>query len=460
MKKIKKYGRYNFPLLISKSSPLSSLIIKDCHEKLSHGGCYSVLAEIRKQFWIPHIYSLVKKTLSNCTLCKRMNANPIKINQSPYREIRLDPLNIPFGQIYMDYMGPFSVKNQQNQNVKSWILCITCMWSRAINLKLCMDLTTEEFLRAFQLHCFEYGIPTHCISDLGSQLVAGSNVITSFLNDYESTLYLQENNISPIKFEQYFKGQSQLGSLVESCVKLTKRLLYGAIKNNILSFRDFDFIVCKTTHLVNRRPIAFKEFLRDTSGDEVPQVVTPEMIIHGRPLASINVIPYLQSIPDSDPDWSNNIPSIFEKLQKVRQNLIKLYNEEFVGKLIYQAVNKQDRYKPVHHQMVSVGDIVLLKEPYAKPHNYPLARVKEVVVNINGEVTGIVAIKGKNREIVKRHSSTIIPLLCADAKNECDSNIEDHEQNETSDARLYGRDKRKAAIQSEIKTRQILSGDD
>ena len=50
LKNIKKYGRYNFPLLISKSSPLASLIIKDCHEKLSHGGCYSVLAEIRKQF--------------------------------------------------------------------------------------------------------------------------------------------------------------------------------------------------------------------------------------------------------------------------------------------------------------------------------------------------------------------------------------------------------------------------
>ena len=69
---------------------------------------------------------------------------------------------------------------------------------------------------------------------------------------------------------------------------------------------------------------------------------------------------------------------------------------------------REDRYKPVSHQKVSVGDIVLLKEPYAKPPNYPLARVKEVVLNTNGKVTGVVAIKGKNRETVRRHSSTII----------------------------------------------------
>ena len=269
------------------------------------------------KFWIPHIYSVVKRQISNCTSCRRMNARPININQSPYREFRLDPLNVPFRQIYMDYMGPFSVKDQQKLNIKAWILCITCMWSRAINLKLCMDLTTEEFLRSFQLHCNEYGIPTHCVSDLGSQLVAGSNTITSFLNDHESILYLQENNIMSVKFEQYFKGRSQLGSLVESRVKLTKRLLYGSIQNNILNLRDFEFIVCKTTHLVNRRPIAFKEGLRDTTGDEVPQTVTPEMLIHGRSLASINVIPHLQSIPEPDPEWCDNIPSKFEKLQKV-----------------------------------------------------------------------------------------------------------------------------------------------
>ena len=73
---------------------------------------------------------------------------------------------------------------------KVWILCISCTWSRAINLKIYYDLSDTEFLRAFQLHCFEFGIPQNCYSDLGTQLVAGANVITDFLKDLETLNYL------------------------------------------------------------------------------------------------------------------------------------------------------------------------------------------------------------------------------------------------------------------------------
>ena len=268
-KDIQKLNKYNLPLLISKKSQLAGLIIEDLHVKLSHGGCYSVLAELRKCFWITHVYSVVKKVLSECITCRRVNERVIKLNQSSYPEFRINPDNIPFRQIFIDHMGPFKIRNDKGDTIKIWLLCVTCLWSRAINLKVCMDLSTEEFLRALQLHTYDYGIPSLCLSDMGSQFVAGANCIGSFLNDYETNAYLQEHRISSVKFDQYFKGRNELGSLVESCVKLTKRLLYGSMHNNILSFRDFDFIVHKTNHLVNRRPIAFKESLRDSSGNMI-----------------------------------------------------------------------------------------------------------------------------------------------------------------------------------------------
>ena len=37
--------------------------------------------------------------------------------------------------------------------------------------------------------------------------------------------------------------------------------------------------------------------------------------------------------------------------------------------------------------------------------------MKKTVTNDNGEVTGAIVMKGKTRELVKRHSSTIIPVL-------------------------------------------------
>ena len=103
------------------------------------------------------------------------------------------------------------------------IVVISCSWSRAINMKLCLNLSTDEFLRNFQMHCFEFGVPASCITDLGTQLTAAANLITDYLKDSDSKKFFEEQGISKISFDQYFKGCSKQGSMVEICVKLTKR---------------------------------------------------------------------------------------------------------------------------------------------------------------------------------------------------------------------------------------------
>ena len=53
----------SFPVLLHKHSKLTQLVIQDFHEKFSHAGVYSLLSEMRKKFWIPHYFSVVKKVL-------------------------------------------------------------------------------------------------------------------------------------------------------------------------------------------------------------------------------------------------------------------------------------------------------------------------------------------------------------------------------------------------------------
>ena len=443
------HSKNDFPLLLSKKSLIAQMIVRDLHEKLAHAGIYTVLNEIRRRFWITHIFSVVKKILNQCIFCKRFHARTIRLNQSQYRQMRLKPENVPYRNIYMDFMGPFKIKHDKSVS-KVWVLVLTCMWSRAVNLKICNDLSTKEFLMAFQKHIFEFGLPTHCISDMGSQLTSGANVIKTFLDNHEVIEYFQENGVEPLKFEHFFKGHSQLGSIVESCVKLTKKLIYGAIGKNVLNFNYFDYIICQTIHLVNKRPISFKEALRDTSGKEVPEVITPEMLTKGYELLSLNIIPELNH---SDEWQENDLKSGYEQLVKVREKLIKCYNEEFITTLIKQAVDKKDRYKPCLHHEIKPKDIVLIKDPFLKPANYPMAIVHSVVKNSNGEVTGATIMKGKTREVIKRHSSTLIPLLQyeddSDETESCDS------ENKTM---LISRPRsvRKAARESRMKTRNIL----
>ena len=460
------HQKLEFPVFLAKSSQVTEKLIIQYHKRTSHGGLYMVLKELRKNFWIQHIFSTVKRILRKCVHCRRYNDKPIQLNQNSYRLFRSDPPNVPYRYVFIDYFGPWIV-TLQGCKTKVYVLCITCLWSRAINLKLCLDLSVSNLLRALQCHIYEYGIPQLCLSDLGSQIVAGSKEITNFLNDAEVSSYLAEHNMKPLQFDQYFKGCHQLGSLVEICVKLTKKLIYGAIGQSILDYFEFNFIIQQTIHLVNRRPIAFKEFLRsNNSKDECPSPITPEMLIKGYELVSLNIVPDLQAVPEDDPDWvKSNLQHIkdnYAKLRKARGRLVQIYNEEFKTQLVNQAVDKKYRYQPVNHKPLREGDIVLLKEPLTKRSEYPMGIVQKVQLNDIGESTGAEILKGSSKELVKRHANCIIPLLRRSEYNDLpldptslagkvkpdDSSVEVSDEG--------AKPRRKAALDGQTKTRQFM----
>ena len=309
-------------------------------------------------------------------------------------------------------------------------------------------------------------MPALVLSDLGSQIVSASDVIMNFLSDPDSQAHFRENNIESTKFDQYFKGCHKLGGLIESCVKLCRRLLSGSIGRNTLKNRDFEFFMEEAKHLVNRRPVAFKESLRDCSMNILPTPITPEQLIHGRELVSMNLIPGLQALDDNfDPKnisvSADRLRDLYYKLRKVRGNLVKLYNEEFITGLIGQATNEKDRYSRVNHDALEVGDIVLLKEEHVKPANYPMGRIKSVQINDLGETTGAEVLKGATGEIVKRHSSVLIPLLKMSETNQPSVAPQNPEASEfqpvhNDQAVPVRRPKRAAAVVSRDRTRRMM----
>jgi len=446
-----------FPTLLAKNSHLTKAVILFYHEQFKHCGIYFLLSELRKHYYIEHVFSQIKRVLKDCVICKRLNSRTIKINQNSYPDFRVHPPSIPYKYIFIDYFGPYSVM-QNNERRKVYALCITCLWSRAINIKVCVDMTTESFLRALSLHVLEYGIPEQCLSDLGSNLTSGSKIISTFLSDITTRQYLSDNKIQPIKFQHYDKGRNELGSLIETCVSMVKRLIFKSIGNLILEFLDFEYLICNVIHLVNKRPIAFKDSLRDCISDGVPSPITPELLLKGYHSVSLNLIPGLHPSPHTDdPDWEpsvskpSSIISIYKKLKNAREKLVKIYHEEFIAKLIYQAVNERDRYKPKNHNRISKGDIVLIKDPYMKSTMYPMAIVRDLTVNSFGEITSVKLLKGATGELVQRHSTSLVPLLSP--KSEIGSSKDEVQIN----ARPRNvRPKRQAAMMASSKTKLLF----
>ena len=206
-----------------------------------------------------------------------------------------------------------------------------------------------------------------------------------------------------------------LGSLVEICVKQTKMLIQKSIRSLVLDYFQFELLVSHTISLLNKRPIAFTSSLRSLPSEEVPIPITPDMIIRGYDTCVLNVIPELHEEIDEDHSvdysCSSNIRNQYESLVKAKSRLNEIYHSEFLNTLIVQAIDKNDRYKPVPHDLIKKGDIVLLVEKHSKRYMFPMGRVVSTEVNELGEVTAAVILKGSTRERVYRHSSSLIRLI-------------------------------------------------
>ena len=416
LKNLKASYNEKCPILLAKDCPIAKSIIWDVHNKMGHSGLYKTLSSLRKHFWIVNGFVTVKNILQECFICKMLNSHSIKVNQNAYKNFRINPEAIPFRNICVDHCGPFLVTDGLKQKCKVYVLVISCLWSRAVNLVICRSMEKSSFLRALQVHIFENGFPSLIISDNGSPIVAGVEQTASYLNDTESVKFLKKHNINTLKFHPYPANSPKLGGVVESMVKQVKRIITSSIRNNILDYFDFEYLVQETKMLINKRPIAFKSLLNKMDVNDIPSPLTPEMIVKGHDVPCISIIPQLNT-SENDDCWdyndellSNNqdlIITKFNKLKKVRRNLEKLYKDEFVSNLLLQSTDRKNRYAKKGHTMLKSGDVVSIRTNFSKPFDYPLGVVVRVETNDLNEVTAA-HVRKANGEIIRRHVDNLI----------------------------------------------------
>ena len=219
----------------------------------------------------------------------------------------------------------------------------------------------------------------------------------------------------------------------------------NSIGKLILESHDFDLLVCKVAHLINRRPISFKVTLRESLDASMLEPITPEHLLYGRELLSVNIVPGLQEQNCSEPyDSVDHIRVEASKLRKALDKLNNLYHHEFLAQLMIQSIDKKDRYKPHSQKVISPGDIVLLIEPQTKRSNYPLGLIRDTVKNDLDEVTAAHIFKGRTRECVYRHVTSLIPIL-AFSENYDPNNLEELDAHSSPNKPRIPRFSRRAA---------------
>jgi len=142
---------------------LTKLLILQTHIRLHYLGLRIILAEPREEFWVLRARQTIKQVLHSCLPCRIAKGWPGEEIEAPLPTDRVTPLR-PFAVTGIDYAGPLFVKVGGSLK-KCYIALFTCATTRAVHLELCLDLSTDKFLLAFQRFTGRRGLPNTIYTD-------------------------------------------------------------------------------------------------------------------------------------------------------------------------------------------------------------------------------------------------------------------------------------------------------
>ena len=159
------------PIILPTDHHLTELIIEDVHSRIvGHLGVEATLNQICKRFWFSHAKTIIHRVLRKCVICKRRDARPYTQIMAELPLARLKIHEAPFSQTGVDYFGPLLVK--QGRGTRKRYGCLfTCLTTRAIHLKVAIDLTTSAFINCFRRFIARRVPVKHMFSDNATNFV-------------------------------------------------------------------------------------------------------------------------------------------------------------------------------------------------------------------------------------------------------------------------------------------------
>ena len=142
-----------YPVLLPADHYLTARIIDDCHKPVLQNGPRETLAELRSWFWIVKGRQVVRKVISRCVICKRIEGQHYAIPPTaPLLQFRVEE-SPAFTSTGIDFAGPLFVRRgakEKGDMVKVYIALFTCGSRRAVHLDVVPDLSAETFIRSFK----------------------------------------------------------------------------------------------------------------------------------------------------------------------------------------------------------------------------------------------------------------------------------------------------------------------
>ncbi|XP_031336996.1 uncharacterized protein LOC116166263 [Photinus pyralis] len=352
------------PILLPKKDRFVDLLIDHYHRSNLHTGPHLVLTLIRQRYWILAARSVIRFRVQKCNICFRMKPKP----QFPVMgNLPISRMQSPkaFFQTGCDYAGPVSIipyRKRGVRSIKAYICLFVCLTTKAVHLELVSSLSTENFLQAFKRFISRRGVVSEINSDNGTNFIGAR----TSLDELYKVIYSPEYNKSignelanrGIQWKLIAPGAPHMGGLWEAGVRSVKSHLYKILRDQLLTYEEFNTLLIQIECVLNSRPLCVL-----SSDPADPLCLTPA---HFLTMGPINHFPTV--------DYTNhNINRLnrFQLLDRMIQDFWKRWRLECLTEM-------QTRYRwNTETNPIEIGTVVLLNQPNVPPLSWPLGIIEK-----------------------------------------------------------------------------------
>ena len=381
------------PIMLPKDSFFSELVVRDFHERCKHLGVASTLNRLRTcGYWLPKGRMVIKRILSECILCKKINAFPFRYPKRT--DFVGDRVNFSraFEHTGVDYTGHFFIKIG-NETRKFYLIVFTCLNIRAVHLELVPSMTSSDFLLSFIKFCNLYGTPASLYSDNASTFSQASKILNESSIDNPLTEYLVKNYIKHVKIPVY---SAWVGSAWERLIRVVKNCVYKCIGRKKIEYFQFASLLSDIQNAINSRPLTYRDF--DLNNVDV---VTPNSFL--KPGSTYELV--FGNVASSDLQIPNR-KSLINTLEKREELITAFKNLWFESYLLSLRETSRDMYESHWEDKIKVGDIVLINSPIKTRAFWPLGRVTELLTGSDAKTRCVRVKRGGSMEEV--HSINLL----------------------------------------------------
>ncbi|KAF0724709.1 Uncharacterized protein FWK35_00038057, partial [Aphis craccivora] len=373
------------PILLSKTSYLSLLIVRHWHLVTCHSGPRVITALIARQFWIASVRCVIRKVIGSCTICVRAIARTPTPLMADLPAVRVQACR-PFSRVGIDYAGPLPMREcrlRKARQYKVYVAVFVCMAVKAVHLEVVLDLTTDAFLAALDRFVARRGLPHEIFSDCGTNFVGASKQLRQLVNNPDNYHRISSHFSCTWIFNP--PSAPHFGGLWEAAVRSFKTLLTRVMGTHNPSPEELSTILCRIEAILNSRPLTPM-----SSSPLDLDYLSPGHFLIGQPLLAV---------PERHiPEDNRKIVNRWKLLHQSHQSFWRRWSSEYLCSL--QARTKWTNDVP----NLKDGDMVVIKDNQSPPTAWRLGRVLSVMPGADGvvRVARVLTVQGElTRPVVK-----------------------------------------------------------